>query len=224
MPEAVGGDAELHRRRRAAGVVEAPGAAGAGRRRRPRTAPAARPRWAGSRSARPTGSTSAPGAGPRRAPAARATTGASRTRRSTQWLWKRSRISCRPATMRFSSSRGSPMSACPLAGSRGRSTAPGSLGTPVSGAPRQHVHAVRVVELGRPGRPAAVHRVQVEGRRARVDDRLRGDRGGEVVGAVVEGQVVVDELAEVRVAGVDVAVLLVVDLALGGGLGLLGRP
>ena len=44
---------------------------------------------------------------------------------------------------------------------------------------------------------------------------------GEVVRPVVEGDVVVDELADVGVAGVDVAVLLVVDLALGGDVGLL---
>ena len=52
-------------------------------------------------------------------------------------------------------------------------------------------------------------------------ERAGIDRGGEVVRAVVEGEVVVDELAGVGVAGVDVAVLLVVDLALGGDVGLL---
>ncbi len=72
----------------------------------------------------------------------------------------------------------------------------------------QHLLAagVAVVEERVVGRPPAVHAVQVEARAAEVRQRVRVVRPGQA-GDRVEGQVVVDELAQVRVAGRDVRVV-----------------
>ena len=71
-------------------------------------------------------------------------------------------------------------------------------------------HLVRLVELGAEVGSQAVERVEVEAGRARLLERGggEGDAAGEL--ALVEGQVVVDELAEVGVAGRDGAVHLAV--------------
>ena len=104
------------------------------------------------------------------------------------------------ATARFSSFRGSGMIASPLA-LRGRS----EPGGPALRRAFLEVDPVGGVELRRAGIawPVAVERVEVEARRARLQQRRRRDVDALHQRALVERQVVVDELAEVRVAGRD---------------------
>ena len=67
------------------------------------------------------------------------------------------------------------------------------------------VHQIGLVEPRRLGvlRPGAVHRVEVQRRRAALQQRGRVDRGAEHHRRLVEGQVVVDELAQVGEPGRD---------------------
>ena len=78
-----------------------------------------------------------------------------------------------------------------------------------AGRAREQVDLVGRVELRRHVGPEAVERVEVQARRAPLDEV--DDRHGDVVAqpALVEGEVVVDELAEVGEPGRDVAVLRV---------------
>ena len=113
------------------------------------------------------------------------------------------------ATARFSSFRGSGMIASPLAGSARQ------VGARRAALRRAHleVHAVGLVELRRAGiaGPVAVERVEVEARRARLQERRRRDVDALHQRALVERQVVVEELAEVREAGRDLPRRQVVD-------------
>ena len=123
-----------------------------------------------------------------------------------RWVW---------ATIRFSSLRGSGISALRLAALLGpvpdaRQVVPGLGARRAATAivvPGLEVQPVGRVELRRPGvaRPVAVQRVEVEPRRAALQQVGRADVLPEHHVGAVHGQVVVDELAEVGVAGGDVA-------------------
>src|SRR3954469_5342673 len=126
---------------------------------------------------------------------------------------------CIPPTIRFSSLPGSLRRAWPAVGSRGRSPAwaPGGRLGGAAGArgAECQVDAVGRVEGGRGAGAAAVDGVEAEGGRPLVEQGGRIDDGGQVVGTVVEREIVIDELADVGEAGVDGGVLFVVNLALG---------
>jgi hypothetical protein len=71
--------------------------------------------------------------------------------------------------------------------------------------PDLQMKPVRRIELGRNGvgRPGPVQRIEVEARRSRLQELRRGDVFTEHDLGLVEGQIVVRELAEVREAGRD---------------------
>ena len=144
------------------------------------------------------------------------------------WLWNFRKTVCSWETMRFTSLRGSPMSAqrvvrcrASLRGMlRGRSRRGSRVGAAAeqersarSAAAAGAARSAVAIEVGLVGRAAPVERVEIEARGAEVVQRV-----GVVLALQarhrVEGQVVVDELAEVGVAGRDRRVLVVVLLAL----------
>ena len=127
---------------------------------------------------------------------------------STTRLWNLMNARCVWATARFSSLRGSGMSAL-------RGFAPEPIPRKVeSGCRRARPPALPIlrwqpvaVELRRPGieRPRAVERVQVEARRARLLDVDRRHIDALHHPGLVEREVVVDELTEVGEAGRDLS-------------------
>ena len=147
-------------------------------------------RRAGSRGAGSTGSATSSPAAPRRRCRARATP--SSRRRSTTRLWARMNATWSWLTKRWTSLRGSPISARP-SWLRGTSFPP---------APEQQLRRiVALVEVRAPDGAAAVEALEVQARRAEVAQRVllgvRAERravGGDVVG---------DELADERPAGRD---------------------
>ena len=101
-------------------------------------------------------------------------------------------------------------------------------GLGVEGVPRhrlaqQHVDPVRVVQVRLVVRPAPVQVVQVEagGAEVRQGVELRRVQGLPQPGCGVEGEVMVDELAQVGVGGRYLAVLLGIALRVSGGPGCL---
>ena len=132
---------------------------------------------------------------------------------STIRLWKRMNARWVCATARFSSLRLSGMIArrlafCVVPAPRGRSW-PSNAGIGVDRRGLAHLQvAVVGVELRRLrlARPGAVERVQVEARGARLQQLRRRDVLSQHHRGLVERQVVVDELAEVREAGGDAGV------------------
>ena len=89
---------------------------------------------------------------------------------------------------------------------------------------RLQVQAVGLVERGRERilRAVAVQRVEVELGRARLQERRRRDIGALHQRALVEGQVVIEELAEVRKPGRDLPRREAVDRHRGGDLSPVG--
>ena len=102
--------------------------------------------------------------------------------------------------MRFSSLRGSPMSARPLGprGSSDRARVEGSFRHALA---QEHADPVFFIHVRLVGGPAPVQVVQVETGRPEIHQRLKLRRGQSLaqVGNRIEGKVVVDELSEVGI-------------------------
>ena len=151
------------------------------------------------------------GAGPRRNLSA---AGVEAGSLSTTRLWKRIIARWCWATARFSSLRRSGISALrrlaaePVADPRQVEAVHRLVRQALGGPAHLEVQPVGLVELRRlrVERPGAVHRVEVERRRPALEQVGRRHRVAERDRGRVEGQVVVHELAEVGVAGRDLAV------------------